>query len=399
MTDSQTIMMDSLKSLVQWVDQEGPYGWDLYDALNGPWNQKLKNPYLRVLLIQINKYSPLNLRPLLKVEKGLDLKGTALLTQAYTKMYRLTLDEMYLEKIVKGLEFIVSKSLRNKYGYDCWASHYYPYASIDHNHLEPDLPDIIGTSQSIIALIEGYKILHAPKYLDMANSASRFLTNVLYQENDHFSYFKYATSEVTEVIVPNASAHALEALSSVLQVNDNCTIRDICEKTAYTLIKIQRDDGSWMYSIYPDGKPKRMQLDFHQGYMVDGIQAFLQLSENKDNIFSCVEKGTNFYKNVLFRLDGSSYYRHPLPYPVDIHNQAQGIITFSKIGVFDKYYLESAKSISMWTIENMQDESGHFYYQKWPFVTNKTPHMRWGQAWMMLALATFIETVKGKNHD
>lgn len=396
MTNSQTIIMDSLKSLSRWVAQEGSYGWDPYDALNSLWNQKLKNLYLRILLIQINKYSPLNLRPLLKVEKGIDLKGTALLTQAYAKMYRLTQDELYLKKMLEGLEFLVSNSLQKDYGYDCWASHYYPYVTVDKNRLENYLPDIIGTSQSIIALIEGYKISHDSRFLNMAISASHFLTDVLYQENNLFPYFKYTVSEITREIVPNASAHALEALSSVLHVHDNRTIREICEKTAHALIGIQRDDGSWIYSIYPDGKTKRIQLDFHQGYMIDGLLSILPLSNNKDDIISCIEKGAHFYNNVLFRDDGRSYYRYPLPYPIDIHNQAQGIITFSKLSCLDRKYLDLANKIALWTVKNMQEHSGHFYYQKWPVITNKIPHMRWGQAWMMLALATFRENVNGE---
>jgi hypothetical protein len=122
----------------------------------------------------------------------------------------------------------------------------------------------------------------------------------------------------------------------------------------------------------------------------------LPFSEKKDTLTTCIKRGAIFYKNILFRPDGSSYYRHPLPYPVDIHNQAQGIITFTKLGKLDKNYLESTKLITMWTIANMQDKSGYFYYQKWPFVTNKTPHMRWGQAWMMLALATSLENFDGE---
>ncbi len=47
-----------------------------------------------------------------------------------------------------------------------------------------------------------------------------------------------------------------------------------------------------------------------------------------------------------------------------------------------------ARTIAEWTIKNMQDEKGFFYYQKWPMVTNKIPFIRWSQAWMLLALAS-----------
>jgi hypothetical protein len=42
-----------------------------------------------------------------------------------------------------------------------------------------------------------------------------------------------------------------------------------------------------------------------------------------------------------------------------------------------------------WTVREMQDpEEGFFYYRKGRLFTNRTPFMRWGQAWMLLALAT-----------
>lgn len=396
MSDSRSMVINSLKSLFRWVIQEGPLGWDPYDALNSPWNRRLRCPYLRIVLIQANMYSPINMRPILKVKKGIDLKGTALLTQAYAKMYRSSQDELYQEQLVKGLKFISSESLRDQFEYDCWASHYYPYITIDKNRLENNLPDIVGTSQSIIALIEGYKVLQDPLFLNMATSASHFLADILYDENNQYPYFKYTVSETARRIVPNASAHALEALTSVLQVHDNNFLRGICENTAQALVESQRDDGSWIYSIYPDRNTKREQLDFHQGYMINGLLSFLPFSENKEDLTTCIKKGAQYYANVLFRRCGNSYYRYPLPYPVDIHNQAQGIITFAKMTELDCHYLNYAETIAKWTINNMQDETGYFYYQKWPGIINKTPHMRWGQAWMMLALATLLEYINGE---
>ena len=101
-------------------------------------------------------------------------------------------------------------------------------------------------------------------------------------------------------------------------------------------------------------------------------------------------KGANFYRNELFLLDGRCRWRWPQVWPIDIHNQAQGIITFSKFQKIKPKYYDFAKTIAKWTIENMQDESGYFYYQKWPFFTNRIPYMGWSQAWMMLALSNLL---------
>jgi hypothetical protein len=53
-----------------------------------------------------------------------------------------------------------------------------------------------------------------------------------------------------------------------------------------------------------------------------------------------------------------------------------------------------AQRIARWAIDNMQDESGYFYYQKTKWYTNKIPYIRWSQAWMFYALSSLEAHVK-----
>ena len=46
-----------------------------------------------------------------------------------------------------------------------------------------------------------------------------------------------------------------------------------------------------------------------------------------------------------------------------------------------------AIKVAQWTIKNMQDRSGYFYYRRYsPWLVNKTPTLHWGQATMLCAL-------------
>ena len=128
--------------------------------------------------------------------------------------------------------------------------------------------------------------------------------------------------------------------------------------------------------------------------MLDGLFAALPYVKNKDSVLESISLGASFYKNKMFRQNGSSYFRYPKPFPVDIHNQAQGIITFSKLGTLNVEYAKFSTVILDWTIKNMQDLSGYFHYQKWPLVTNKIPYMRWSEAWMMVAFSVYFECSK-----
>ncbi|MEN6518357.1 MAG: hypothetical protein ABFC38_09195 [Methanospirillum sp.] len=395
-TEGQPVFRDSLQRLIQWVEGQEYTGWDAFDGLNSPLLNRVQNPYFRIAALQASKISPINFRPLLKIAKGIDLKGMALFSQAYASLYRTTGEEQYKNKLDNALRFIKERSLKGTYGYHCWSSHYYPYTGSDQSTLSVDVPDIIGTCQVIIALLDSYAISDRADEKEMAFDAARFLTNELFHDDDEFPFFGYSKNHGgDDRITLNASAQAIEALSHVLVHNPDFDCRTSCEKAVQTLLTTQKPDGSWDYSINRDGSTKRVQLDFHQGFIIDGLLAYLPHSSATGPLKECINRAAEYYRTVLFRANGSSYYRYPLPYPIDIHNQAQGIITFGKMRPFDKNYPEFTEKIGRWTITNMQDASGFFYYQKWPGMLNKIPYMRWGQAWMMRAMSQFTEITSG----
>lgn len=389
-------IMDSLGLLDEWIINNEYEGWDPFDALNSRFLKDLKNPYIRMVLIQINKYSVINLRPLLLIDTAKDPKGIFLIIQAYFILYDVTKNEEYKDKIRLLLPIFESNSLKDTYKSDCWASHYFQHVGIDKSELAPNSPDIIGTCQAIIGLVKSYLLLKENALKKMAISATHFLFESFLDRSPDGYFFKYTISEQHKIVL-NASAQALEAISHVLTIYKNDSFIEDCENVVEMLINEQRSDGSWIYSKYSNGN-ERIQLDFHQGYIIDGllaIQPFMRRNGDK-KLISCLEKGIDFYENRLFRKDGRSYYRYPDFYPIDIHNQAQGIITFSKLGKLDNKYLDFAEKVTDWTILNMQDPEGYFYYQKHRFFTNKIPYIRWGQAWMLLALATYLSESKSE---
>jgi len=382
----------SLDSVSEWVSKNRYIGWDLYDGLNSIRIQKLckGSKSLEMVFTQLNVYSPINLRPLLKIEKGRDTKGSALFAQTFSNLYYLTGKKIYKTELEECISLLKEMSLKKIYNFDCWSSHYFPYLSISKIKLLPGIPDIIGTSQVIIALSKSSKIIKDNTLKEIISSGALFLIERLLEKRNGDYFFKYHLSENDKTEVLNASAQGLECLSYVLALERNNYIEDVCEKITESLIKNQKKDGSWIYSIKINGK-ERIQLDFHQGYILDGLLSFLPYSYNKHKIIESLNKGINFYKNTLFLKNGESFYRYPMKYPVDIHNQAQGIITFSKLQNIDRNYLYFAEKIALWTIGHMQSEEGYFYSHKWPIITNKIPYMRWGQAWMMLALSTLLK--------
>ncbi len=397
------ILWDSLRSLYSWVKKERYKGWDPYDGLSGEISRKFADKRLfNILLIQLNLYSPINLRRLFGIQKGHSNKSLALFSRAYLNVYALTKYEEFKIEAKIFLKMLEKRNLSADNKTFCCASYYFPYVAPKH-HLSASTPDIICITESLKSFMTAYEVLGKRKYLNLALKCANFLVDSLLESSNNVSYFKYTPTEKGKIVF-NVSALALEAISCLLKHIPNDNLIEIGEKVVGFLLRYQRKDGAWPYSIYTDSGIYYWQIDYHQGFILDGLNAFLPYIQNKqlrEKTLESIESGVSFYMNKQFSSDGRSYYRYPIKYPVDIHNQAQGIITFSKLykAYENPKYLNFARIIANWTIKNMQDPDGYFYTHRWPGFTNKIPYMRWGQAWMTLALSILILSTKGEDNE
>ncbi|MEL7146184.1 MAG: hypothetical protein AAFO69_07435, partial [Bacteroidota bacterium] len=124
-------------------------------------------------------------------------------------------------------------------------------------------------------------------------------------------------------------------------------------------------------------------------YVVDSIDILTRLYGIKEERYQkSIQDGVKFYYEEQFNEKGYCYWRIPTVWPVDIHNQSQGIISFTRFADQDDRFQPFAQRIYDWTVKNMRSSKGRFYYQKYSFFTNKTNYLRWGQAWMLLAMTT-----------
>jgi hypothetical protein len=205
----------------------------------------------------------------------------------------------------------------------------------------------------------------------------------------------YSYTPLQRDLVFNANLLAAEILAYGDVLSGKTENRSLVEEVLQFTLEHQNEDGSWFYSLSPEtGKPKR-QIDFHQGYVLDSIDILTSIYALKGEPYQrAVQRGLRYYFEKQFHSDGYAYWRVPRAWPVDIHNQSQGIITMCRFAREDEMYRDFAISVYDWTVENMRAPGGRFYYQKYPFFTNKTDYLRWNQAWMMLAMATLLKTME-----
>ncbi|MCD6401330.1 MAG: hypothetical protein J7L73_05310, partial [Anaerolineales bacterium] len=81
-------------------------------------------------------------------------------------------------------------------------------------------------------------------------------------------------------------------------------------------------------------------------------------------------------------------------YPIDSQCASQAIETLANFSDYDESSLELGLRVAKWTIENMQDKAGYFYFMKYPLITLKVPMIHWGQATTYRALALLMSKLE-----
>jgi hypothetical protein len=384
-------IVTSLKNLENYVKGNNYSGFDPYDALNSITLNSLDSRVIKLISTQLLVYSPINPRNFLRIEPGKNPKAIGIFLQAYCKLFTHHLIEKKEFDIIekKLVEFLI-KNVSPGYSGACWGFNF-DWQDLE-RYSKKELPTIVVTSFIANAFLDLYELTKNEKYLEIARSSCEFILKDLnITRTDKGLCFSY--TPIDNYIVHNANALGAALLARVYFLTKEDILLDNAKHAFDFLISYQANNGSWAYSIDMNEKRERHQIDFHQGFILDSLCNYLLYTNSQvEEHLKAVLKGSEFYLTKQFNPSGYSYWRLPHKWPVDIHNQAQGIITGCKLYNFfkQKKYLDFSMQIVDWTLKNMQNPAGYFYYQKWPLITNKIPYMRWGQAWMMLALSDYL---------
>ena len=385
--------LETYNDLFAYCEAENFAGYDPFDGLNSRIFQATPLKYFaisRLAFLQIVKRSAKNLRPALKIEKGVNAKGIALFALAELSRFRATYKPNHAENAKKFLEklldlkFQVPSSkfqvFKTSWGYNFdWQSRAF--------FAPQGTPTIVPTAFAAQAFIEGYQLFNEEIYLETAQEICAFITEDLNRigETDEEICFSY--TPLDKSVIFNASLLAGEVLANVGKITNDENYLKLAEKTANFVIKRQRDDGAWAYGA----KLRHAWVDnFHTAYILLSLFRLQELIPD----FRCdetIEKGLNYWLENFFLTDGTPKYYDKETFPIDIHSASAAIVALCELNEFDARCLPLAEKIANWIIANMRDEKGFFYYQKRKNSIVKTPFIRWSQAWTAYAIAKLIE--------
>ena len=375
---------DSFTNLKSYVERADFAGYDPYDTLNSPIPFRRLGKWPPVLAIQFQKRNPINIRPLLGIRKARNPKAIGLFLLAYALLYRHDPRPEYLRTMQELLHWLEENTSRG-YSGACWGYNF-PWAS-PVKYLEAWTPSAVATGFVAKGLYEYYQVTRDEGAAGLLRGAAQFVLHDLPRhEDDSGMVFSY--TPVMKDACYNASLLAAEILARADAVSGTSEHMELALNAMRHVLSRQKPDGHWKYSEDPATGAERSQTDFHQGYVLESLYDLQKLTGAEiDGFEDALARGLAFYRREQFFDDGRSKWRLPKTWPVEIHNQAQGIVTFRRLAKFGRDDEDFAHRIAAWTVENMQDERGYFYYQKHQRYMIKIPYMRWSNAWMFLALA------------
>jgi hypothetical protein len=314
------------------------------------------------------------------IPKSRSTKGMGYLAKGFIRLQEATGNESWGKKAEAALEWLIENESKG-YAGACWGNHF-DYQSRN-GFVSARIPSVVWTAHIGHAFLDAYDYFKTDEYLQVAVSSCEHILRDLGATVDGdarcINYFPISTYRIH-----NANTLGASLLARTYSYTGNESFRSMAQKAMLYTANHQRPDGSWYYG---EGANVRWVDNFHTGYVLDCFR-YYRTTTGDDQFDEKLNKGYQFWKNTFFLTDGTPKYYDYKTVPIDIQCASQAIDTLVFFNGQDPENIHLALKVAKWTIDNMQDRSGYFYYRRYSrWLVNKTPTLHWGQATMFCALA------------
>lgn len=373
----------SLLAVEKWVESHDYKGYDPSDGLSSFLRGlTFNNTLLERMLQQVGRQSPVNLRPLMGIRPLESTKGRGYMAWGYLARYRLTGAEEHKEKALLCLDWL-DRNKSPRYAHHSWGNHF-DYASRG-GRMPKHESTIVWTGLIGQAFLEAYELFGLERHLEVIKSITNWILSLPREKTPLGTCLSYVAFKQSSIHNSNMIGAAFLAGAAV------CTGDREALETARQAMEYacghQRADGAWYYGA---GEKYRWIDNFHTGYNLDSLKRYIRFSADRtfaDNL----KRGIDYYSGTFIEDDGFPKYYAQRAYPLDIQCASQAIETLAFFAEDNPGNLGQACKVANWTIDNMQDRDGHFYYRMYPLgIKAKVPLIHWGQATMYRALSYLL---------
>lgn len=395
------VVYNSFSILKSYCEKEQFNGWDPYDGLNSKVFNAIpflnKSSFMRMVVIQVFKKLPLNLRRIAMVPKMHNAKGLGLFLSGYCNLYtsvesnaslsnKLGSKEELLCRINEIATLLLSMQSKGYHG-ACWG---YTFDWQSKAFFLPiHTPTVVATSFVVEGLLSAYEITKNEEYLKVALSSADFILNDL-NRIEKKNGFMFSYSPLDDRAVYNATLLGSKTLALIYKYTKNEEYKNAARASAQAVCDEQNADGSFPHS---DQVRNQWRDSFHTGFKLESLALYQQCCHD-DSFNDNIERGYKYWiENYFIPETGlAKYYDTSTEKDtVDLHCVAQAIPTIYKLGKVNDNSRKLMDKILDWAIINMQSKDGYFYFQKRGNSINKICYMRWPNAWMFYGMSYYIK--------
>ena len=387
----------SIDELDQWIEKNGWSGYDPYDIkeinfvkrITDLGNKNFMMEIVREVIFEIFYTFPITFRKIFNIKPKVNAKAMALFSKGYLDLYLLTKEKKYLNKSALCLKWLENNNSQVETGIG-WG---YPFDWQTKVLIPKNTPNGIVTTAAGDAFWSWYKFTGKNEYLEICRDICKFLVK-LPIDNISKNQICFAYTPLSENHVHNLNLFVAEYLIKIGNEIKKKEWVELGMKAVNYTIANQYEDGSFDYNGPPE-KLKKFSDNYHTGFVMRMLHSIWKLTERED-VFRSLKKCYIHYINNFFEDNKIPKFLPNRKYRIDIHSCAESINCLCQLAETFPAGIKIAENVVSWTINNLQDKDGYFYYGflKSRFIgkpfLSKIAYLRWGQAWMLKGLSNFL---------
>jgi hypothetical protein len=390
----------SLSKNEKWMGKNGYSGYDPHDIKGLPIFIYFLKPghgipmkILRKPFFWAIDFFPKLMRKIFFVPKTVNAKGMALFAKANLNLYIVTNENIYKERALECLNWLLNNSSKG-YKNNAWG---YPFDWQSGVFTPAGTPACVVCSAVCDAFWLAWQVLKDPKYLDVCVGIGNFFMEDLNIDiiNENCVCFSY--TPLDHLHVHNANLMVADILIRIGKATDNKKFIETGLKASNYALEEQQSDGSIFYWGNDQQFHSPGSIDhYHTGFEIRSLYSIWSNTGIESYKIS-YERYYDFYlKNFLYEKDDILLPKMTPKnlYPVNIHSCAEAIILNSTLLSIRKEPSEFIDKLTKSIIEHMQEPDGSFIYVRRKLgilhIKDNSPYIRWGQAWMNLALSEYL---------
>lgn len=382
--------------LDEWLAQNGWAGYDPYDfkglpALAGATGQA--GMLARRLILAVEGWFPRAARKLTRIRPSVNAKAMGLFAEGYRQLYVATGDVRHLKRATDALDWLENNRSQG-YSGSCWG---YPFDWRSRILIPRGTPSSVVSATVGHAFWGFYRMTGDARYLDVCQGICEFFVHDLRKDRLDGGRICFSYTPLDRFHVHNANLFVAEFLARIgLEVGREDYVGLGLQAAAYALSE-QNDDGSLCYWGRDQGEDCRVD-HYHSGFEVRSLYG-LWKHTGEASIGSALRKYYAFYIGRFFLDRRVPKLTPDRVYPINIHSCAEALLCHSTLAPDFPQAWDYLGRGMPWIIEKMQHRQGWFIYMirslggvlPWRI---EIPYIRWGQAWMLRALAACMATAR-----